>query len=61
MYLFYILGKVFALSLNTPINIEDSISITNNNLLQMSLIQSSLQNMCLPSKDSSNYIINIKK
>lgn len=45
-------GNVYAISLNTHIDAEDCISITNNNLLQMSLIQSSYQNMCLPAKDS---------
>lgn len=47
------LGKIYAVSLNTQVEVEDCISITKNNTLQMSLIQSSIQNMCLPSKDSS--------
>jgi len=45
-------GKVYAVSLNTHFEIEDRITITNNNLLQMSLIPSSCQNICLPAKDS---------
>lgn len=46
------LGNVCAISLNTQIGVEDCISITNN-ILQMSLIESSYQNLCLPAKDSS--------
>lgn len=49
---FYFSGKVYAISLNAHIDVEDCISI-NNNLLKMSLIQSSIQNICLPTKDSS--------
>ncbi|CAH1716559.1 unnamed protein product [Aphis gossypii] len=45
-------GNVYAISLNTHIDAEDCISITNSNLLQMSLIQSSYQSICLPVKDS---------
>jgi len=57
MLYFNYLGKIYAISLNTRIDAEDCISITNNNLLQMSLIQSSYQNICLPAKDSSNFNI----
>ncbi|VVC28368.1 Ribonuclease P, Rpp40 [Cinara cedri] len=45
-------GKVYAISLNTNVDVDDCISITNCNLLQMSLTHSSCQYMCLPSKDS---------
>lgn len=57
MILFYLyllcLGNVHAISLNTRIGTEDCISITNSNVLQMCLIQTSYQNMCLPAHDSS--------
>jgi len=56
MLYFNCLGNVYAISLNTRIDAEDCISITNSNLLQMSLIQSSYQNICLPVKDSSKFI-----
>lgn len=51
------LGKVYAISLDTRVGVEDCLSITNNNLLQMSLIQLSCQSICLPAKDSSKFNI----
>jgi len=53
MYVFIFSGQVYAIALNTEVGVEDCISISNNNLLQMSLIESSYQNICLPKKDSS--------
>lgn len=43
------------MTLNTDVEVDDCISITNDNLLKMSLIESSHQNICLPVKDSSEY------
>lgn len=58
-YVFGFLGKVYAMSLDTDVEVDDCISVTNNNLLKMSLIETSHQNICLPVKDSSKYYSNI--
>ncbi|XP_050527195.1 ribonuclease P protein subunit p40-like isoform X1 [Daktulosphaira vitifoliae] len=41
-------GNIQAVSLNTRIGVDDCMSISKNNLLQMFLLKNSYQNICLP-------------
>ncbi|XP_050527202.1 uncharacterized protein LOC126897547 isoform X2 [Daktulosphaira vitifoliae] len=49
-------GNIQAVSLNTRIGVDDCMSISKNNLLQMFLLKNSYQNICLPVHGSNDEI-----